>query len=304
MKSNLFIRYKGVNPNNDSEIRLESLAESINGFDQVLKDLFSISKINRDISIYANKVRQGSLIIDLSICVDSIFEGSPFERVNDLLEFLKVVNKDEFYRASEFFSNLKGVHRSLNDYFARNPLDHDLITIFIAYLLGRAGAHKDKPDIDNVPKDYAIALHKMIKNGKFKKALKPFIENELASVEVSEYQDFSKIKTRIDRANFESYLSEKEKVLPEYEDGKLYIFTGTIVGMQCSRGDSMTLRVNGIQKKYRDLISLPPPDKSTKDYDKFYGKQIVARVCVERTSLYQKPKLHIQEISLQQDPLL
>ena len=44
MKSNLFIKYRGLGKN-DSEIDLATLGESIIGFDIAIKEIFKISKI-------------------------------------------------------------------------------------------------------------------------------------------------------------------------------------------------------------------------------------------------------------------
>ena len=59
MKSNLFIKYHGTtNPENDSEIDLVTLGNSIIGFDEVIKEILKISKIKGNISVSATKVRQ------------------------------------------------------------------------------------------------------------------------------------------------------------------------------------------------------------------------------------------------------
>ena len=60
----------------------------------------------------------------------------------------------------------------------------------------------------------------MIKKKKFKQALKPIVENEVSSVEMSNDKNFSSNKTTIiDEGSFESYLSEdEEQILPQFED--------------------------------------------------------------------------------------
>ena len=52
---------------------------------------------------------------------------------------------------------------------------------------------------------------------------------------MSNYANFSENKLITSVENFENYLSEDEKILPNYEDGKVYIFTGKIVAMQMQR---------------------------------------------------------------------
>jgi len=57
MKSNLFIKYRGIDLENDSEIDLATLGNSIIGFDEVIKEILKISKIKGNISVSATKIR-------------------------------------------------------------------------------------------------------------------------------------------------------------------------------------------------------------------------------------------------------
>lgn len=307
MQPNFFIKYRGIQASNDSIVDLVALGESIIGFDALIKEVFRISKMNGDVSISATKTRDGSLIVDILVAVSNIIGSTPFERVEDLLNFLKIVDHNQWEQAGNFFNDLNYTHRTLNDYFAANPLDYTLVCSFIAYLIGKARRHKHSPDLDDLPKDYAIALHKAIKARKFKKAISPLIENEATSIEVSDDHDFTSQKTvTIDVSNFESYLSEDEEaILPDYENGKVYMFTGAILSIQCIRGETMKIRIHGFNKKYRDLTALPEEGKTTQDYMVFYGKDktVLIEAMIERNSLYQKPKIHVQKISLQNQPL-
>lgn len=307
MRPNFFIKYRGINASNDSAVDLVALGESIIGFDALIKDIFEISKINGEVSVSATKTRDGSLIVDILVTISNIANAIPFERVEDLLNFLRIVDHNAWELANNFFNDLTHAHRTLNDYFAANPLDYTLACSFVAYLIGRAKKHKQKPDLDDLPKDYAIALHKAIKARKFKKAISPLIENEVTSIEVSDDRDFGRESTAvIDVSNFENYLSEDEEtILPDYENGKVYLFTGAIVSIQCIRGETMKIRIHGFHKKYRDLVAFPEEGKTTEDYMAFYGKDktILIKAMIERSSLYQKPKIHIREMSLQNQPL-
>ena len=310
MKANLFIRFKGIGED-DSEIDLATLGESIIGFDIAIKEIFKISKLNTDLSVSVNKTRKGSLIVDTIVNVVMHANTLPFDNVIDLLNFLQASNHESWNHAKEFFNTSLDVakysHRTVNDYFARNPFDQEvlstLITAFVAYIFGKAQGQKQYPNLDQLPKEYALATHKMIKRHKFKKALKPFIDEKVSSIEMSNYANFSESKL-ITSENFENYLSEDEKILPNYEDGKVYIFTGKIVAMQCSKGDSLKLQIHGFSRKERDLIAFPPEGKTTKDLDNFYEEDVIVNARVERRSLYQKPKLHILDIRPYQQPLL
>jgi len=104
--------------------------------------------------------------------------------------------------------------------------------------------------------------------------------------------------------NFENYLSEDEKILPDFYGGEVYSFKGKIISMQCGKGDSMKIRLTDFPKKCRDLVCYPSEGRTTKDFDDFYGKEVAVKALVERKSFYQKPKLHLQEIDLFQSNLV
>lgn len=185
----------------------------------------------------------------------------------------------------------------------KNPLDLALVTAFVAYFFGKARGQKKYPNLNELDKNYAIAAHKMIKNHKFKKALKPFVDEKVKSISLSNHSDF-RDESLVNEDNFDNYLSEEEKILPEYENGKECSFTGKIVAMQCSKGDSLKLQVHGFSRKDRELIAYPPKGKTTKDLDDFYEEDVAVRAVIERKSLYQKPKLHILEIKKYKQPLI
>lgn len=299
MQPNFFIKYRGIDKQNDSQIDLAALGKSIIGFDKVIKETFKISKIKGDIAVIASKTREGSLIIDILIFFIDKADSIPFDRAIDFLNFLKVVSQETYNQANAFFNAIGNGHKTLNDLVAKYPLDFAMVSLFITILLGRAGKHKKHPDLNDLPEQYAIALHKMIGEGKFRKAFKPFVENEVSAIEVSSDRNFEK-KSTIDANNFENYLGEGEKILPDLEDGTTHKISGKVVGMQCSRGDSMKIK---IRQKKMSLVAFPPEGKTTKDFDDFYGQNVILEARIERVSLYQKPKLHIIEMDIQQKSL-
>jgi hypothetical protein len=304
MKSNLFIKYRGLGKN-DSEIDLATLGESIIGFDIAIKEIFKISKINAEPIVRVNKTREGSLIVDIVLIAIIYKDHIPFDKIPDLLNFLEITNHNLWIHAKNYFGvswgTAKHLHRTANDYFKENPLDQEilshLLTGFIAYFFGKAQGQKKHPDYNQLSKEYALAAHRMIKKHRFKKALKPFIDEKVTSIELSDDKNFKK-SSLITSENFENYLSEDEKILPLYENGKIYEFTGKVVAMQCSKGDSLKLQIHGFSRKERDLLAYPPVGQTTKDLDSFYEEDVVVNARVERKSLYQKPKLHILDVRL------
>ena len=306
MEPNLFIKYRGPDTNNDSEINLVALGGSIIGFDAVIRDIFRLSKIKGDIDICASKTEEGSLIVDIIVAIVNNSDSIPFDRVPDLLDFLKVVNTELWNQASEYFNKIENVHKSINDFAREKPFDFmviaSLLGIFIKKIIGKAGNHKARPDLDDLPRRYAEPVHKMIKKRRFSKALKPFVDNEVNTIEISNEVNFT-VKAIVDVNNFDSYLGEGEEVLPQFVNGEEHNIVGKVVGMQCSRGDSMKIRMKIGNRKYITLIALPPEGKTTKDYDEFYGQDVIIKATIHRDSLYQKPTLFILEMGVQQQRL-
>jgi len=130
MKQNLFIKYKGVNPENDSEINLASLGNSLVGFELVIKEIFKISKIKSDISISVGGVREGSQIFDIIL---SFGDQVSFDNMQDLLNFSKVASL-EFY--NKILRSISENHKNINDFAKDYPVDFDFIAGFIGYFIG------------------------------------------------------------------------------------------------------------------------------------------------------------------------
>ncbi|MEK9159439.1 MAG: hypothetical protein AAB383_01785 [Patescibacteria group bacterium] len=311
MNPNFFIKYRGTNSESDSEIDLGTLGDSIVGFNSVIKEVFSISKIQGELKVTATELRQGSLIVDIILKIFVENKEAIFKTIPDLLDYLKVIDVDACKRAIEFFNTSfdigADVHQKMNAYASKYPADYDLIKLglgsFVLYLLKKAKTQKQRPDLNELPSGYAVKVHNMIRRRKFKRALKPFIDDEVSTIEISADRQF-RTPAKIDTENFDKYLSESEVILPNYIHGRVYKFKGTIVSMQCSHGDSMKLRVIGLPQKDRDLVAFPPDGSSTRDFDQYYGETVSIDALIERRSLYQKPKLHIQHISLNQESFI
>jgi hypothetical protein len=306
IEPNFFIKYNGKSDSDGSPIDLAVLGESIVGFNNVIKEIFKISKLKGDISISASKIREGSIIVDVIIFVSQHADEIPFDKVIDFLDFLRVISQDSYAEAVNFFNGIQEVHENINEFAKEYPATYDLIktgiTLFIGILIGKAQKHKKQPDLDDLPEKYAMALHKMISSKKFTKALNPLIEDEAVSIEVSSEKSFVQ-KTKIDLDNFENYLGEGEQILPDLKSGETNRLTGKVVGLQCSRGDSMKIKVHIKGKRYLTLVAFPPKGKTTQDIDELYGNNVIIEADIERKSLYQKPKLHIIQIDIQQNTL-
>jgi hypothetical protein len=298
MKSNFHIKFKPAE--NDNEIDLSFLGESLVGFDNVIREIVKITRIQGDISIQASSHRKGSVIIDALVNIKDVAEQLPFEKIDEFLDYLEIVNEIAWEHAKEYFGDLKNGYKSLNDYFSSHPVDLAGITIIIAILIEKAQSCKKKESLKDVdlPNRIATELHKMINRKTFRRALKPIVDDKIESIEVSSNRNF-KQSAKIDQNNFQEYLGEDDTILPHLENGFEYELNGEITSLKSTRGDSLTFK-HTFQSKPYNLDLLPPHGDTTKNYTDYYKEKVSTKVEVIRSSLYKKPKLRLISINLRQ----
>lgn len=300
---NIIIKYKWE-PAKDG-VDLKTLGESIVGFNEVIKESAKVLRIKGEISIRAKTARDGSIILEILTELSSLASTVPFENIQAYLDFLTLAGKEV---ASEGFEWGSQVHDDLNALYAKYPLDAALLGYAVVRLIAWARKQKKAPVVQDddgkqLPKNYAIRLHKLIKRRVFKKALVPFVEEQVSEIEIkSAYKPEQ--PAVINNQNFEEYLSEEEQILPDYENGKVYRFVGSIVGLESSRGEYMKFKAEGIKREHSLLIAFPGDGQKTEDFLEFYKKQVLVEAEVIRKSLYQKPKMIVRNIDLMQKPLM
>jgi hypothetical protein len=131
MNPNLFIRFKGIDRDHDSEIDLAELGESLIGFDSLFRSFGELMRVDGQLEIKATATKEGSVIVDLIVWLQ---QGAiPFESIDDFLNLLKIAGDPAWHDAVNFFNSLDGAHKTLNDWVAKYPLDFAAF----AYLLGK-----------------------------------------------------------------------------------------------------------------------------------------------------------------------
>lgn len=298
MKPNLHFKFSPIKKNN--EIDLSDLGNSLVGFDRLIRDLVKVTCIRGDVSVQAVSYRDGSIVVDTVVKIKEFVDLLPFERIDELLDFLQIVNAYAWQKASEFFNEIKSSHRTLNDYFASNPLDFTIIAIAITYMIDKAKSLKELPFNQSmgIPTQYAMKLHKLIHKDAFKTALKPIVEDKIDSVEISVDRSFEK-SVKIDQENFHHYLGDDDQILPHLENGEVCDLKGEITSLKSTRGDSLTFKYIFESKEY-NLDLFPPQDETTKNYTDYYKEKVNIKAEVIRTSIYKKPKLKLTFIELRQ----
>ncbi len=292
-----YIKYKGPNPANTSQMDLVELGNSIAGLGPLLDKIFSASKLNGELNVQTSKVEDGCILIDLLI--DPTLGALPFENVQDLLAFLQFVDYAKFLVAQSFFDTLADTHDALNKYWDKYPFDRDMLLIFIPLAIAYSKKLKKRLDLmfNDRPVSPKLAknLQKTVKSKSYKKMLSPFTEDHVSSIEFSQNRSFQAPAT-IDNSNFESYLPEDETILPRLENGDEVALTGTIVSMQHSRGDTLSFQFSEGSQKHT-LITHPRDGETTKDYAEYYAfDSILLTAEVVRHSMYKKPKLKVLEL--------
>lgn len=298
--ANLYIKFESE----ESGFDLVSLGSSLSGLDTVIRDLFEISQLQGELNIEVEEIKKGSIIPFLDISIISVI---PFERIPDLLNFLFVTAPDYYKKAHIFFNEIGTMHRTANDFFNKYPLDMALSAYFaskfIPQMIKRAKKYKIAHFDKEIPSEYSGGLHKMIHYGRFKKLVSPIVEGRFKLIKISNNELFTE-STQLDNNNFELYLPEEEQILPEWKNGQVVNITGEILALQCTRGELLRFKVDGIEEKDQLLVAHPAEDKQTEDYKDFYKKKVNIYAEVYRKSIYKKPELIIKKIELQQPKLI
>jgi hypothetical protein len=297
---NLFLRYRGEDDDDDSNVSLAELGISLAGFDAVFKEFARILRIDIEPEVQATANREGSFIVDIAAWWKDAGEALPFHTVEDFLTFLRIAEDPMLRNAEDFFNNLSEGRRTLNDWVAANPIDSAMLAWLFAKvskkLMKRAGDFKRRIDNDvkDIPRRIQIAIQKVIKKKGFKKALLPMTENKASSIEMSDDPDF-KDSARIDHNNLSDYLADDDMILPHLENGNSYDLKGTVTSLKATRGDLLTLQIHH-EGEDHNLDALPAHGLTSKNYIGFYREDVQVNAEVIRTSLYKKPKLRIQRI--------
>ncbi len=303
MRSNLFIKYK---TKEDGGFDLTTIGESFIGMDSNLKDLFELSGIDGELILKTEKISEGTISAHQIIQVATTF---PFHDVQCLLDFLYVVREAEYKAAVGFFQALSNGYKTVNDFVRENPLVlvplEPLVSTYFKKLIAAAKFQKNGPRSDesvgNIPMRYAKGLHRMIVDKKFKRTLRPIVEESATEIIISNKADYSDA-SRIDGSNFENYLPEEEKILPEFENGAVCDLSGELLAIQSTKGEVLRFRIHNIDERFSLLIAFPADGKSTENYIQYYKRAVNIKARILRDSLYKRPELQLINIELiQQD---
>ncbi|HUD19240.1 MAG TPA: hypothetical protein VMR81_02285 [Patescibacteria group bacterium] len=301
MKSNIFIKYQ---TKDSGGFDLTTIGESFIGMDSNLKDFFELSGIDGELLVKTEKISEGSVLTHQVI---HLATSMPFHDIRELLDFLYVVGAAEYKIGSDFFQAFGSGYKTVNDFFKENPLILASIELFLGYyftkLMDAASSQKNGPKSDNsnrnIPMRYANGLHRMILEGKFRRTLKPIVEGSASEIIIGNNLEL-KDSSQINSANFENYLPEEEKILPELGNGTTHTFLGELLAIQSTKGEVLKFRIHNIDERFNLFTAYPADGMNTENYIQYYKKAVNITAQVIRDSLYKKPELQILSIELTQ----
>jgi len=297
LNDSLKITYVGTDNRNTSIIEFDELITSLDGFNKAIKKIHAISKINGDISIEAADVRSGSIVFELLLHVQ--LTGQPFLDPRHAIDFLRLCSEGLAQIAQDALT----VDGNLNRFYSEQGFNATALTSLVPLFIQRAikAAGKMKRNLNAttddgrpIPTRYVGPFRRMVDRGEFKKALKPIVDDTVTRIEVGD----GDLKTVLDQTSFQEYLGEGDQVLPQLVNGQEVTLTATVTGMQSTRSDSLTLKLH--DHGGLSVVAFPADGKTTKDYIDFYGQRVLVTAKIYRRSDYQKPKLILKELQIEQ----
>lgn len=144
----------------------------------------------------------------------------------------------------------------------------------------------------------------MVSTGKYKRALKPITDGNTTSIKVAALLNKEKKSVIITEANVGDYLPEDSMILAEFENGQKVRLTGELQSLQSTHGDTMKIRIEGIDPQNALLGATPSDGVNIEDYAGFFKKKVVLDAEIFRKTKYKRPELIIESMELAQTSML
>jgi hypothetical protein len=278
------------------------IGESFSGLDAVFGELCDLTGVNGEVDVKLSRIEHGS--IEVFNTIQLTLATVPFENVTDLLDFLCVASPDLYYEAREFFSAIDKADRTANAFFANRPFDAAILTYlvgkFIVKCLEQAGKIKrnstDAASERHIPKRHVARIRSMVLNGKFKRAFKPVTGGSVRIMKIEASDSTQSSAVVINEVNVGNYLPDDAKILPELNNGDICLFTGILLALQSTKGESLKIRVHNVDPAYSLMTAHPGDGLSTEDFIDLYKQQVAFTAMVHRRTLYKRPELIILEM--------
>jgi hypothetical protein len=276
----------------------------------LIKELCELSGINGDIELRTTRIEHGS--VELYSLFHFTLVSTPFATPQELFDFLKIAAPELLQKAQQYFSTIQGVHRDMNSYFKENPFDTEVLAgLLVTFIVGSfrwAGKQKTRPvthddQMGEITPRQAGKLRAMVQVGRYRKVVRPIIDGTVSELSVIAANARQDRRATINEGNIGDYLPEDAQILPELTNGSVHKLTGEVVGLQSTRGETIKVRVHGIDPSYNLLVAHPDDGQDSEDYKDFYKKPVLFTAEVFRKSMYKRPELVIKSMELHQNSL-
>ncbi|HSE29208.1 MAG TPA: hypothetical protein VLA77_01325 [Candidatus Saccharimonadales bacterium] len=302
MKESFVIRYE-YRP--EDGLNLTLLGESFAGFDSLLKDILETANLGEEVEIKTTRVQQGSIeVFNALVTLHPI----PFTDVQAFLEFLRIAAPELLNDANTFFSNIHGIHRTVNDYFARNPVDMAVAGLIIGYITGAIRTSAKLKNGNKLPNDSKVSprqisrLKRIVESGRYRRALAPITEGVISTIEIKPTINTSE-GVKITERNVGEYLPEDDKILPDLHNGDRIKLSGELLSLQSTRGDVLKIKVDDLDPRFSLLTCTVADGASIESYKHLFKERVVFEAEVVRASYYKRPELVVYAMSQQQEEL-
>lgn len=285
------------------------IGESIIWLEYLLPKLINASWINdEEVFVKVVDVKWGCIIFWLSI--DVVVAINIFKDLKDFYDILQFLTPD----ISAMWADIVKLHNDINNFASTNPVDYDLVKFvlkngslwvilswFLKDLIKILPTQKNTPNTEfwnyNIPTKIAQKAHKLINTNIFKKIFHPFVDWKIKSIEFWLDESF-KNRELITNWNFWEYLWEDQKILPDWLNWDIKLIQWKFVSWQRKKWNSLSFRVNWLQRSYRDLVCYPCDSMQITDFTDYLNEDNISlKVEISRVSLYEKPRLIIREIN-------
>lgn len=302
MNSQLKIKYE-YDPSKGFD--MSTLGESMIGFQAVINELFTMSKIQGEIEVKTLKVKEGS--VELINVLEVVTGAVPFNSVPAMLDFFEATSLNSLKQAQEFFGSIGNVGKGINEFLNENSFIASNITSFVAiyitYLMGKQQGRNEKDAAKSIPKRYANRLEQLRDKNSYKRALKPLTTGEFKNIQIMPLAVNNPREVVITEEHLEDYLSEDSEILPNFINGQEVQLTARIVGLQSTKGETIKLKVENIDPYNSLLIAHPPVGMGAEHFRDMYGETVILTAEVYRRTMLKRPELLLRSMDKHQQQL-
>jgi|GEM_PF-6279027 hypothetical protein len=282
---------------------LALIGSSFMGFDKVFKQILSIAGLADKVEVRTTSVRQGSVeVFNTIFQLDPLFIQDP----RHLIEFLKIA-EPELIRG---FNTFMAIKSSVNEYYAKNPLDFEITLLITAYIIKSMQISGTAKKSDKVALESSQAspkqikrLRKLVNHGYYKRALAPITHSNVTSVKLRSINGKKEESVIITEKNVGDFLPDTEQILPQFEDGDRVNLSGELQMLGSTHGDTLKLKVRDIDPEESLLTARLVEGLDIVEFAPLFKQAVYIDAEISRKTMFKRPELIIHKMTLLQERL-